>query len=76
MGSSSLILITDDIVSLDCILNGCCNLHVLFYVQALCLKKLPTFSNIENPLVIPCIMNCFISLVTSAFSLKLRGPIG
>ena len=55
-------------VALDCILNGCCNLHVLFYVQALCLKKLPTFSNIENPLVIPCIMNRFISLVTSAFS--------
>ena len=63
-----LFLAIDRSVALDCVLNGCCNLHVLFYIQVLCLKKLPTSSNIENPLVIPCIMNPFSSSVTSAFS--------
>ena len=32
-------LVLDDIVALDCILNGCCKLHVLFYVWVLCLKN-------------------------------------
>ena len=32
-------LVLDDIVALDCILNGCCNLRVLFHVRVLCLKN-------------------------------------
>ena len=28
---------TDDTAALDCILNSCCNLHVPFYIQVLCL---------------------------------------
>ena len=32
-------LVLDDTVALDCILNGCCNLCVLFYVWVLCLLK-------------------------------------
>ena len=31
-------LVIDDMVALDCILNSCCNLCVLFYIQVLCLK--------------------------------------
>ena len=26
-------------VALDCILNGCCNLHVLLYIGVLCLEN-------------------------------------
>eukprot|EP00069_Balaena_mysticetus_P001118 bmy_03692T0 len=29
----------NDTVALDCILNGCCNLRVPFYIQVLCLKN-------------------------------------
>ena len=36
---SSLFLIIGDTVALDCILNGCCKLHALFYVRILCLKN-------------------------------------
>ena len=32
-------LVIDDAVALDCILNGCCNLRVPFYIQILCLKN-------------------------------------
>ena len=32
-------LVVDDPVALDCILNGCCNLRVPFYVWVLCLKN-------------------------------------
>ena len=32
-------LVIDDMVALDCILNCCCNLHVPFYIRALCLKN-------------------------------------
>ena len=37
LGSSSFFLIIGDTVALDCILNGYCNLPVLFSVQVLCL---------------------------------------
>ena len=39
LGSSSFFIIIDDMLVLDCILNGCCSLHVLFYLQALHLKN-------------------------------------
>ena len=39
LGSSSLFLIIDDVVQSDCILDGCCNLHVAFNVQVLSLKN-------------------------------------
>ena len=32
-------LIIDDIVTLDCILNGSCHLFVLFYIRVPCLKN-------------------------------------
>ena len=31
-------LITDAVIALDCILNGCCSFHILFSIQVLCLK--------------------------------------
>ena len=31
-------LIIDDMIVLDCILNGCCSFHMLFSIQVLCLK--------------------------------------
>ena len=31
--------VIDGMVALDCILNGCCNLRVLFYIRVLCLKN-------------------------------------
>ena len=36
LNSSSFFLIIDDMVALNCIPNGCCNLPVLFYAQVLC----------------------------------------
>ena len=33
LGSSSFFLVIDDTVALYCLLNGCCNLRVPFYVQ-------------------------------------------
>ena len=39
LGSSSFFLVIDDTVALDCILNGCCNLCVPFYLWVLCLKN-------------------------------------
>jgi len=37
LGSSSSVI--DDAVTLNCLLNGCCNLCVLFYIQVLCFKN-------------------------------------
>lgn len=34
-----LFLIIDDTVALDCILNGCCNLHAQLYTRVLCLQS-------------------------------------
>ena len=36
---SSFFLIIDDLLALDCILNGCCNICVPSYVWVLCLKN-------------------------------------
>ena len=57
-------LIIDDKVALVCILKGCCNLHVPFYICGLCLKTKIASSNEDNPLAISCIMNLFSSSVT------------
>ena len=64
LGSSSFFLVVDDIVALDCILNGCCNLRALFYLQVPCLKTNSAASKKENPLTIDCIVNLFGSSVT------------
>ena len=40
LSSSSFLPIIEDTAALDCILYGCCNLHVQFYVWTLCLKNL------------------------------------
>ena len=39
LGSSPFFLLIDDTVALDCILNGCCNLLVLFCIWILFLKN-------------------------------------
>ena len=60
-GSSSFFffffLIIHDSVALDCILNGCCNLRVPFYIQVLHLKTNSASSDKENPLAASCIVN-------------------
>ena len=38
-GSNSFSLVIDDTVALDCVLNSCCSLCVLFYIWLLCLKN-------------------------------------
>ena len=53
LGCSSFFLVIDDSRPLDCILSGCCNLHVLIYIQVLCLKTNTVSSNKENPLLFP-----------------------
>ena len=45
-------LIMGDMVALICILNGCCNLHVLFCVWVLASKSNSAPSNKESPLAI------------------------
>ena len=66
----AIFLIIDDTVALDCILNGCCNLCVPFYVWVLCLKTNSAASNKENPLAISCVVNLFGSSVTSSSCLS------
>ena len=61
-------LIMGDMVALICILNGCCNLHVLFCVWVLASKSNSAPSNKESPLAVSCVMNFFGSLVTSPSS--------
>ena len=74
LGSSSFFLIIDDTVALDCILNGCCNLCVPFYVQVLCPQNYSASSNKENPLAISCIVNLLSSSVTSSSLCPFFGP--
>ena len=59
-------LIIHDSVALDCILNGCCNLRVPFYIQVLHLKTNSASSDKENPLAVSCIASLFASSVTSS----------
>ena len=35
----ALFSLIDDTIALDCILNGCCNFCVRFYIRVLCLKN-------------------------------------
>ena len=35
LGGSSFLLVLDYPIALACVLNGCCNLRVLFYIQVL-----------------------------------------
>ena len=65
----TLFLIIKDTVSLNCILNNCCNLCVLFYLLVRCLRNSAS-SNKENPLVTSCFVNLFCSLVTSSSRLS------
>ena len=74
VGSSSLFLIRDDMIALDCIVNGRCNLPVPFYIHVLCLKTNSASSNRENPPAISCVMNLFSSSVTSSSCLSLMFP--
>ena len=39
LSGSFFFLVIDGTIAVDCILNGCCNLHVLFYIRVLCLKN-------------------------------------
>ena len=70
LGSSSFFLIIDDVVALDFVLNGCCNLHALFYLHS-DPKPQKTNSaswNKESPLVIFCVVDLFCSSVCSSSS--------
>ena len=49
----------DDTVTLDCILNGCCDRCVPFYVRVCASKANSASADKENPLAISCIMNLF-----------------
>ena len=69
LGSSSFILVIDDMVALDCILNSCSSLCVPFYIRVLCLKNSAS-SNKEYPLAISCVMNLSGSSVTSSSCLS------
>jgi len=50
LGSSSFFLVIDDKVALDCILNGCCSLRVLVYIQSCAWK---TNSPSSNKILLP-----------------------
>ena len=62
LGSSSFFLVIGDMVALDCILDGCCNLHEPSRAS----KTNSASSNKAIPLAIYCIMNLFGSSVTSS----------
>ena len=75
LGSSSLslffffFLITNDTVALNCILNSCRRLYVLFYVIGSCASKTNSASSDkDNPLAISYIVNLLRSSVTSSSS--------
>ena len=60
----------NDMVALGCILNGCCKLCELFYIQVQCLRNL-TGALKENPFTISCITKLFSASVTSSSCLSL-----
>ena len=64
------LLIIRDMVALDCILNGCWNFHVPFYVffWSYGSKTSSVSSNKENPFAISCIVNPFSPSVTFSSS--------
>lgn len=74
VGSSPLFLIRDDMIAVDCILNGCCNLPVPFCTHVLCLKTNSASSDRENAPAISCVMNLFSSSVASSSWLSLLFP--
>ena len=50
LDSSSFFLIIDDMVALECILNGCCKFHVPFCIRSIASKTIFASSNKDNPL--------------------------
>ena len=71
LSSSSFFLIIDNIVELDWILNGCCNLCVHFVFGSWASKTNSASPDEENPFAISCVLNLCRSSITSSSCLSL-----